>query len=146
MFTWSTEASADSQASARAVWNLWSSPNTWNEWDEGVEHCTLEGPFAASSRGTLKPAGGPAARFRLTEVEPERGFADLTQLPFTTLEFHHTVEPLPAGGVRITHRVRIRGLLAPLLGRTLGKSLETGLPATVRSLARMAESRAGAET
>jgi hypothetical protein len=145
MFTWSTEASAESHATPRAVWNLWSSPSTWSEWDEGVEHCTLEGPFAVGSRGTLKATGGPAARFRLTEVEPELGFADVTKLPLTTLEFRHTVEPLPAGGVCIRHHVRMRGLLAPLWSRILGKSLETGLPETVRSLARRAESRAGVE-
>lgn len=142
MFTWSTEATTDSTATPSAIWTLWSDPSTWNHWDEGIESCTVHGPFAPGTRGTLKPNDGPRVRFRLTEVKPESGFADVTRLPFTTLEFRHTIEPLPAGGVRITHRVRMRGLLVPLLSRTLGKSLEVGMPDTVRSLARMAESRA----
>lgn len=144
MFTWSTEATAESDAAPQAVWMLWSDPGTWPEWDEGVERCTLGGPFAAGTPGTLKPNGGPAVKFTLAEVEPERGFVDVTKLPFTTLEFRHRIEPLPTGGVRIRHQVRMRGLLVPLLRRTLGKALETGLPDTVRSLARLAERRSGA--
>jgi uncharacterized protein YndB with AHSA1/START domain len=144
MFDWTTRASATSTASADAVWRLWTATDGWSRWDAGLEWCRLDGPFAVGTRGVLRPAGGPRVRFRLTRVEPGVGFADLTRLPLTTLEFQHRVEALSGGGVRITHEARIRGLLTPLLSRTLGRELETGMPETVRALAALAAEAGGA--
>ncbi|HEX8391012.1 MAG TPA: SRPBCC family protein [Longimicrobium sp.] len=139
MFTWSTEAVAESSATPREVWRLWSDPSTWNAWDPGVQRCTVQGPFRAGTRGTLRPAGGPAVAFVITGAVPERAFTTVARLPLTALEFEHTLEPLAAGGVRIRHQVRMRGVLTPLLSRLLGATLAAGLPHAVHALARMAE-------
>lgn len=142
MFSWKTVAMAESRATPEAVWALWSAPESWPSWDEGIEYCTVDGDFVAGSTGVLKPAGGPRVPFRLLSAEPNAGFADLSRVMFTDLEFRHRIERLPGGGVRIVHEAEMRGPLTPLLSRLLGRDLARGMPGTVRRLARMAEDAA----
>jgi hypothetical protein len=144
MFSWKTSASAECLATPESVWSLWSTPETWPLWDDGIEYCRVNGPFVTGARGELKPAGGPRVRFRLLGAEPAIGFVDLTRILFTRLEFRHRIERLPGGRIRITHEAEMKGPLAPLLSRVLGKDLARGMPRTVASLARMAEARSAA--
>ena len=137
------ETSHVAAADAGAVWALWADVGSWQEWDEGIEWCRVDGPFAAGSTGMLKPRGGPRVRFTLLEVQPGRGFRDRSHLPLASLDFTHTVE-LAEGGVRITHRVEATGPLGWLFGRMMGAGLRAGLPATVRALAARAEARMAA--
>lgn len=131
---WSTEASAVTPAAPEQVWALYEQVGTWSQWDHEVESSRLEGPFEVGSLGVLKPKGGPAARFRLTAVERGRRFADVTRLPLAALAFEHTLTPVE-GGTRIHHQVTIRGPLAFLFSRVIGKKIAAGLPAAVEALA-----------
>lgn len=126
---WTCEHVVASDATPAQVWALYAEPATWPEWDRATERVTLRGPFLPGSRGTLKPAGGPATRFTLVEVVPEVGFTSLTRLPLARLAFGHRIQPTPTGS-RITHTVTISGPLAPLFARDL--------PAAVQALARLA--------
>ena len=138
---WTFESSATTQASPEAVWALWSDVATWPEWDDGIEHVTLDGPFAAGTTGALKPAGGPRVRFALTDVRAPHGFADVTRLPLCRMRVEHRLAAQDGGGTRITHRVTMHGPATPLFSRVIGRGLKKDLPDTVRSLARMAAER-----
>ncbi|MFZ5622912.1 MAG: SRPBCC family protein [Gemmatimonadota bacterium] len=138
---WTLEASAEAPATADTVWLLWSDVTGWSAWDPDVEWCSLDSPLAAGARGTLKTRTGPVMEFQVTEAVRGRGFTERARLPFTTLEIMHRVDRLPHGFVRITHRVRMRGLLVPLYRRTLGRRFEADLPGGVRRLALLAAQR-----
>lgn len=58
---WTFEHTEDTVASPESIWALWSDVTTWPVWDAGVDSVTLEGAFAAGTKGMLKPAGGPRA-------------------------------------------------------------------------------------
>jgi uncharacterized protein YndB with AHSA1/START domain len=140
---WTTEASAESGATAAEIWARYEDVPGWTRWDHELERVTLEGPFMAGARGTLKPKDGPVLPYELTRVERERGFSDRTPmphrlLPLAAIEFEHRLTPLASGGTRITHAVRIRGLLGPLVARMLGPKMVVGLPTAVDALARLA--------
>lgn len=137
------EASAVAAASAGEVWRRWEDVGTWQEWDDGIEWCRLDGAFVAGGKGRLRPRGGPTVRFTLLEVVPGVGFRDRSHLPLASLDFTHGLEPVD-GGVRITHRVEISGPLGWLFGRLMGAGFRAGLPATVRSLAAAAEAKVAA--
>jgi hypothetical protein len=139
---WSTEASAVTPAAPDGVWALYEQVGTWKDWDHEVEWSRLDGPFEVGSTGALKPKGGPSSRFRLTEVQRGRRFADITRLPLATLAFEHTLTPVEGGGTRIHHSVTIRGPLTFLFSRVIGKKLAAGLPTAVEALAQAARSRA----
>jgi hypothetical protein len=133
--SWTTEYTSRTDGSRGDVWSLWSDVSTWPSWDAGVERVEIDGPFAAGSRGRLKPAGSPSVRYRLTSAVPESGFADETRLPLARMVFEHELADAPGGGTLITHRATISGPLTPLWRRVIGRGLARDLPDTVRSLA-----------
>lgn len=52
---WTFEHTAVTKANAKDIWELYSNISTWTEWDKGIVHASLEGPFAAGTRGFLQP-------------------------------------------------------------------------------------------
>lgn len=78
--------------------------------------------------------------FELTDVRPDEGFVDVTRLPLARMRFEH-LAVREAGRTRVTHRVTISGVTTPLFSRVIGRGIAKGLPATVRTLARVAAER-----
>jgi hypothetical protein len=135
---WSYEYSQETKASSQTIWKLWTDVENWNQWDEDVRQSSLNGHFQINTTGTLHPNKGPRSTFTLTEVETERKFTNLSKLPLASMSFIHIMQPV-ASGIRITHRIEIIGLLAPLFGAILGRQLKAGLPTAVAGLIAMAE-------
>lgn len=139
---WQFEHTLTTEAKLETIWALYSDISTWVEWDKGIEHASLEGPFAAGTRGLLQPQGQERLSFQLTEIDPLRGFSDVTDIPDAGIEirFSHRLEPV-AGGTRITHRVTITGANSDGLGSELGADLLQGIPQTMERLASLALER-----
>ena len=137
---WTFEHTEYTAASPEEIWAQWSDVTSWPVWDRGVEHVSLEGPFTAGTKGTLKPTGGPRAHFQLTEVRPAEGFVDVTKLPFARMRFEHSAVR-EAGRTRLTHRVTISGPTTPLFSMVIGRGIAKGLPETVKTLAHVAAER-----
>jgi hypothetical protein len=131
---WDGQQSASTRAGRPAIWAIWSEVERWNEWNSGVKWARRDGPFAAGTRGKLKPSRGPSSSFQLTEVDPERRWVISTQLPGAELQIEHLLTDAPEGGLTITYRGRLSGPLAPVLARLMSKPLE-GSIAAVHELA-----------
>ena len=129
----------DIDAPPERVFALWADPAGWPRWDPDLEEATLEGPFAAGSRGTLKPRGAPRTRVELRRVEPPRAFTAVARLPGCRMVFEHVLEARP-GGCRACHAVRFEGVLGGLFRRLLGGQVRRGLPGTLAGLKAAAES------
>jgi uncharacterized protein YndB with AHSA1/START domain len=125
-----------SAASPAAVWRLYSDVSRWPAFDAEAERIELDGPFAPGSRGTMKLHGQEPFGFTLTEVEPERLFTDETPVGDAVVRVRHVLAPV-AGGVEITHAVRIDG--PDGFAQELGAMITADMPATIARLARLAE-------
>lgn len=136
---WMFQHTESTTATPAHLWDLYADPTRWPRWDHAIAAVTLDGPMATGTQGTLKPAKGPKATLKFTEVTPEVGFTDVTRLPLARLSFAHHIEPTGAG-CRFTHRVSITGPLAPLFGRVIGRRVAAELPISMRALADLAES------
>ncbi|MBZ4417195.1 SRPBCC family protein [Myxococcus sp. RHSTA-1-4] len=136
---WSFEHSEETKAKSSDVWRLYSDVSTWPRWDHGVEWVKLEGPFTQGTRGRMKPLGGEPVGIHLTEAVENERFSDETTLPQAVMRFEHTLTRGRGGKTRITHRVVIDGPLAELYVDGFGKKVATGLPLSVKALARLAE-------
>ena len=138
---WTTEASTVSSADPETIWNLYSAVETWSRWDHDLESSRIHGLFEVGSRGEMVMKGSPAALpFALTEVEDLQLFTTETPLPGATVHFVHTLERTP-DGTRITHRASITGDHWERFAQTVGANIEHALPATVQTLARLAETQ-----
>lgn len=136
MTSYEYEHTVETAAPPAAVWRLWSEVGRWPEWDASVQSVELRGPFEVGTTGTMHITGQPPIPFRLTEVEPGRGFVDETEIPGGVLRFRHTAVALPGGGTAITHRVEIDG--AEDVAAEFGPQVTEDVPESVAALAALA--------
>lgn len=115
-------AVAHTTASPDQVFALWANPEGWAAWDPEVSEVAFAGPAGLGSRGRMRPASGPAARFTVTEFEPDRVFTSASSLPGARLVFEHRVSP-GEDGSRIEVAIGVTGPLAGLWSRALAGSL-----------------------
>lgn len=129
------------QAPAERIFRIYQDVSAWHTWDPDTKRASLEGPFVVGSRGSLTPAKGNTVPMVLTEVEPNAGFTVECRIPLFRMVFAHELVP-QAGATTVIHRVTFSGLLSFVLGRMLARQLNQGLPVTLASLKRLAESAA----
>jgi Polyketide cyclase / dehydrase and lipid transport len=127
----------ETSATPAALWHLYSDVATWPRWDAAFEAVTLDGPFAAGSRGLLKLRGQEPLAFTIVEAEPKRRFVDETEIAGGLVRFRHRIEPVGASRVRLTHEVEIDA--PPPLAEQLGAKITAGIPHTMAAIAALAE-------
>ena len=136
---WTFQASAISKANPETIWPLYSNVNAWTRWDDAIITSHVEGKFEVGSKGSMTVEGNPHPLvFVLLEVETNKLFRDVAEIPGASIEFLHTLE-VTHEGTKITHQVTISGPAWEQVAATVGKKLTHGLPHTVASLAKLAE-------
>ena len=78
-------AHATSTAPPSAFFDRWADMDTWSQWDDGIRWVRRDGPFAAGTRGSLKPRSGPKVGFVIETLVPDREFTDRSSLPGAAL-------------------------------------------------------------
>ena len=121
----------DIDAGPAQVWDVLTDLTAYDEWNPFIVHA--DGQAVPGQRLTLRmrPAGGRTGTFRPTVVESEpcgrlRWLGRLGIRGVLDAEHTFTIEARPGGGTRLRQDEEFRGVLVPLLAR----SLDTGtLPA-----------------
>ena len=134
---WSFTHSIESREVTRQqVWAVWADLPNWPTWDTAAAWVRPDaaGPMVAGQTYVIQPRKGVKAHSTITAADPGRSFADVTRLPLCRLGFDHTVEDLPAGGVRVTHRVTLAGPLTFLFTPLLGRRIAAGIPEVMANL------------
>ena len=126
-----------STSAAEAIWELWTSPETWSQWDRGLRDASLKGPMRLGSVGEIIPLAGRPARFEVTEFEPKRSYAFTTNLP---LGSKLTVRRSFSESHRaFTHHVTFKGPISALFALAFGPGFQRALPPTMQALKQLAE-------
>ncbi|MDF7673374.1 hypothetical protein PT277_10280 [Acetobacteraceae bacterium ESL0709] len=126
---------------ADRIWLLWSDVNNWPIWDEGLEMSSLEGEFKEGDTFLLKPQGADnPIRAQFTNVTKNRGFTDVTKLPFGELRAIHTFE-IGSHGNLLTHTIEadVAEDYLDFFTNVIWAGMEIGLPQSVRNLVSLAE-------
>lgn len=137
---WTASHSIESRATPASVWRLWSDVPRWKEWNAGVESVAIHGPFRTGTRISMTPAGAPPVEMTLGKVRPNELFVDQTPIDDILVTVYHTIEPLPAGRIRITYRMEITGAGADTLGAELGPAISSDFPEVLAKPVKRAES------
>jgi hypothetical protein len=118
------------QAEPDAVWSAWTDVAHWPEWDVGKEIARLDGPFEKGACGWAKQRGNLGGSFTITDVETGRRWVSECPVPMGKVIFHHVLEPVDGGRVRVIKKVEVLGgsgpllrLFAPRMRRDVGESL-----------------------
>ncbi|HEX8861058.1 MAG TPA: SRPBCC family protein [Actinomycetes bacterium] len=131
---WAYEHTAETAASPEAVWRVLRDLDAWGNWDSSLEWVRLQGPFQVGSEVVMKPTGQDPVTSVIVEATENRVYADQTSLDGATLRFSHTLEPLGAGGTRVTHRLEITGPAADQIGPELGPAITEDFPEAMDAL------------
>ena len=129
---WTATASIATIASPRALWRLFEDAAGWTNWNAGI---ALHGPFASGSTFAMQPPGIGAFANTLRGVRPDVGFVDQTLLDGTRFLVSHELQPLPAGGTRVTYAIKVEGPDA----ETLGPLVTAHFPEVLAALKALAE-------
>jgi Polyketide cyclase / dehydrase and lipid transport len=132
--------SRETSASPEAVWNIWSKPDAWPEWNPDVQEIKLNGPLAAGTTGTMRTKRGGAHPIRFESVESGKSFQlQAAAIPGAKFHFRCTIEPLASGGSRISQSISMSGGMAWLYGPMIGSKIAQSFEPILAALAQKAE-------
>jgi hypothetical protein len=108
------------------VWSVMAEVERWNLWTPSVTKIKRlnKGPFAVGSRLLIHQPKFPPALWRVTALEPDRGFTSVSYAPGMLVTAHHFIEPLPSGGSRVTLSIQYTGLFASIFSRLTARITE----------------------
>lgn len=129
---WEFTHSVDCPVSREFAWQFWSTVENWL-FDTSAESVTLDGPFAAGTRGTTKPRGLDPLNWQLVEVDEGRNAVIEIDLPGAVTRFRWEFAELSDTVTHITQRVTLEGERAEdyMAGAA---ELEKGIPEGMRML------------
>jgi len=116
-----------------AVYSAYEKVAEWPQWDSETESASIEGSFVVGTSGKIKPKGAPVSKITLTEVTKNRSFTVECSLPLCKMHFLHVLEAKKQG-THVTNQVNFTGLLAPVFGRLIGKSIAKSIPGSLQGL------------
>jgi hypothetical protein len=132
------EYSLVTSATPKAIWKLYAAVEDWPSWDSALVWVKWSGPFETGQAGTMKPHGAPVSKFVMTRCDPNHGFTDVSPMPLARIVFDHVLETV-SGGTKVTHSATAHGPLGWLFALLIGPKIRSGVPTSVRELARQAE-------
>lgn len=130
--------SQKTKAAPQDVFMLWQNVNCWAEYDHAIEWAKLVDTFTVGGRCKIKPKGSPVVTAVIEAVEPNRIFVDTTRLFGARLTFDHRII-CANDEIHVVITQTLKGILAPLWAKILGKNQQTELEESTAKLIAMAE-------
>jgi Polyketide cyclase / dehydrase and lipid transport len=134
---WRTAFAAETAAAPDAIWSIFRDVPGWKNWNAGIAHIEIDGPFAAGTWFTMQPTGEAPLRCKLVEVRDNACFVDETRVGDLVVTVAHNVETVSSGRTRITYAVEAKGPDAA----EIGAAVSADFPEVLAALVRLAETR-----
>lgn len=131
---WEYEYSAETSVSPEALWNSWSTPELWIEWNDGIEKFELDGPFAVGTSFRMTVPGGDTVELRFVEIETGSLWVDVMTGDGFDVRTEHRLTALEDGRTRVTYRTEITGAAADSIGPEIGPEITADFPDVVNNL------------
>ena len=125
-------------ASPERIWALWTDVSTWKAWDKGLKDAELAEPMRLGATGKIIPLSGYPTSFEVTEFNPGRSYAFVTDLPMAKLTVRRTI--IGTSPTRFRHDVSFSGPMAETFAKRFGPGFRKALPPTMREIGALAES------
>ncbi|MGD8331797.1 MAG: SRPBCC family protein [Acidobacteriota bacterium] len=122
-------------APAERVWQVMSDVERWHEWTPSVTSIRRldDGPLALGSVALIRQPRFPPAKWKVTELEPARGFTWVSAAPGVRVVARHSIAADGAGSVA-TLALDYHGMLGGVLGRLTRNITERYLAYEARGL------------
>ena len=135
-------------ASAQRVWDILTDFSSYPQWNPFIRRISGEAKIGERLEVRLQPPESRGVTFqpKVLNIEPNRELRWLGHLLVPGLfDGDHTlaIEPLEENRVRFVQREAFKGLLVPLLARSLDNNTRRGFEAMNRALKERAEASPG---
>ncbi len=141
---WETSSVLEANVAPVDVWSkAYADVTAWPQWNAEIKRVTIDGPLALGARARIVFGTGLRLRFRVVEYEQGGLFTDEARLPGSRMGHRHLVEPIAAGGSRLTNTIYIEGPMAWLWRRILGPAAARTLPDAQRAVVELVASGSG---
>jgi Polyketide cyclase / dehydrase and lipid transport len=137
---WACQRSVDVDVPVAFAWQYMTDVANWS--DPPAEF-TLEGPFAAGTRGTTRMPGRPDRDWTIQDVTPGHAYtvhAWLAERVF--ILFHWLFDPLPDQRTRLTQRLELCGENAAAYISDIQSAFEPHLEPGMQRISRLMVARA----
>jgi hypothetical protein len=141
MSRWKIQVTEQTSASPSDVWRTIVDFDAWPAWNPGYRVAHLDGSLEPGMPGRVTLANGMRRPFTLEEATRERSLVIGASGPGLRQSFGHTVEPLAAGGSRVSMSATMQGPLVPIFSRIFGRVMAGYYPTAVKRLVATAEGR-----
>lgn len=115
------------------VWNVLIDVNNWQEWQNDIDYCKIEGDFKVGNHFFLKPKGVKPVKIFITEINEGYSFTDCTFFWGAKMYDTHTLEET-SEGLRYTQTIVVKGLLSWLWTKLVAKNVAASVPKQVEAL------------
>ena len=107
-----------------------------SNWNTPPAEFSLDGPFAAGSRGTTRMPGQPARDWVIRDVDPARGYTIESALDKgALLIFHRRFAEMPERRTKMTQRIAVHGENAAAYVEEIRAAFESNLEPGMRKIA-----------
>ena len=130
---YTTNHSADTQASPEQVWAAIKALHSGTRLSERSDVFELHGPFELGTELSVTPQGQGTFRSKIVEFVEHRVYADCTEYEGLTLLFRHTLTP-NAHGTTVTHELVIDGPSVDVMGPIVGPQISDDFPVAMADL------------
>ena len=127
-------------AQPQDIFELWRDVDHWAEYDHGIEWAKLIDTYTVGGRCIIKPKGDPVVRATFEIIEPNQRFVDTSRLFGARLTFDHRITQTN-GNTSVIITQTIKGILAPLWVKILGKNQQGELEVSTANLIAKAEGK-----
>ncbi len=127
-------------ATPSKIFSAYAAVTDWPVWDAEVEYASIEGEFKVGAEGKIKPKGAPESKIKIIELTEMKSFTLECKLPLCKMHFIHIITTEGAGS-RVKNLLEFTGLLAPLFGRLIGKSIYKTMPNSLAGLKKYVENK-----
>ena len=136
---WTFEHTVECSVSKEFAWNFWTNVSNWTL-DADIISVQLAGPFAVAVTGVTQTKSSGRIEWRVAELQPGRAVLEFPA-PGAVARFVFTFEDVE-GRTRIRQQVELAGEEASAYVATVGRALQTGIPAGMRKLCKAMEAAA----
>ena len=128
-------------APAQRVWDVMSDVERWPEWTGSITSVRLLGAsrLEIGARALIKQPKFPPALWKVTAVDPGRGFTWVSVGPLLRVTAQHSITVTPRGS-QVTLALEYWGLIAELLARFTRGTVERYLELEANGLKQRSES------
>ncbi len=102
------------------VWELWSDPRRWPEWNEQLEHVEAAGELAVGAELKAKMRRGGTVAFQVIDLEPECLLQYEARFPGARLGHEQRLRQ-GRSRTEVTHRVYLDGPMSGLWAVMMGR-------------------------